>query len=377
MTARRSNARADARAEITTVRAPVSLWLGLLITAVVLAVLPLPSWTVDQVYSRNVYATLQSGLTTFSNVFPLALLDVMILGAVLLFLRRVLRLLGGVRKAGVIAIVWEGVCRLVRAGSLLAIIFLLFWGFNYRRVPLEEALKISATRPTVSDLQVAIADANTLAQRSRPLPETKRRESYEAIARDLVGPFNLALKRIGEPALIAPGRPKSSLFLTPFFTWSGVTGMVNPFALESIVHPDLLPFERPFVLAHEWAHLAGHADEAEASAVGWLACMQGDRAFGYSASLYLIEEAGAALPPDRWRESYKLLDPGVQADLEAIRKRMEGVRPAVQRVSSRVYDQYLKANRVDDGVKSYSRALSLILGQPFRDAMATYTIRSQ
>jgi hypothetical protein len=93
--------------------------------------------------------------------------------------------------------------------------------------------------------------------------------------------------------------------------------------------------------------------------------------------LYLIEEAGAALPPDRWRESYKLLDPGVQADLEAIRKRMEGVRPAVQRVSSRVYDQYLKANRVDDGVKSYSRALSLILGQPFRDAMATYTIRSQ
>ncbi len=63
--------------------------------------------------------------------------------------------------------------------------------------------------------------------------------------------------------------------LTPFFTWAGVTGMMNPFGLETIVHPDLLPFERPFVLAHEWAHLAGHADEAEASAVGWLACMNG------------------------------------------------------------------------------------------------------
>jgi hypothetical protein len=377
MSASRTAKRSNPQVDITVRREPVFAWLGLVIVAVLLAVLPLPSWTVEQVYSLNVYATLQSGLTTFSNVFPLALLDVMILGAVLLLIRRVLRLLRGVRKVGVLSTAWEGVCRLLRAGAVLAILFLLFWGFNYRRVPLEEALKIPAVRPTVSDLQNVISDANGLAQRSRLLPDTKRRESYEAIAHDLIGPFNLALKRIGRPVLIAPGRPKSSLLLTPFFTWSGVTGMVNPFGLETIVHPDLLPFERPFVLAHEWAHLAGHADEAEASAVGWLACMQGDRAFGYSASLYLIEEAAAALPPDRWRESYRLLDPGVQADLEAIRKRMEGVRPAVQHASSRVYDQYLKANHVDDGVKSYSRALSLILGQPFRDAMATYTVRSQ
>jgi hypothetical protein len=63
--------------------------------------------------------------------------------------------------------------------------------------------------------------------------------------------------------------------------------------------------------------------------------------------------------------------------LEAIRKRMEAARPRVQHAASRVYDQYLKANHVEDGVKSYSRALQLILGQPFRDAMATYTVRSQ
>ena len=44
--------------------------------------------------------------------------------------------------------------------------------------------------------------------------------------------------------------------------------MLNPFGLETIVLPDLLPYERPFVVAHEWAHLAGHADEAEASAIG-------------------------------------------------------------------------------------------------------------
>ena len=54
--------------------------------------------------------------------------------------------------------------------------------------------------------------------------------------------------------------------------------MINPFGLEVLVNPDLLPFERPFVAAHEWAHLAGYADESEASFVGWLTCMRADAA---------------------------------------------------------------------------------------------------
>jgi hypothetical protein len=71
----------------------------------------------------------------------------------------------------------------------------------------------------------------------------------------------------------------------------------------------------------------------------------------------------------------KTLDPGVTADLDAIRKRLEGEKPAVQHAASQVYDRYLRANHVDDGVASYSRALTLILAPAFRDAMATYQIR--
>jgi len=170
--------RRDPRAVVTPIREPVFGWLGLLIAALLLAVLPLPTWTVEQVYSLNVYATFQSGMTTFSNVFPLALLDLMILGAILLFVRRLFRLLRGLPRVGLLSTVWEGVCRLLRAGSVLTILFLLFWGFNYRRVPLEEALKIPPANPSVTELQNVISDANVLAQRSRPLPDLPRRESY-------------------------------------------------------------------------------------------------------------------------------------------------------------------------------------------------------
>jgi hypothetical protein len=267
------------------VREPVTGWLGLFLAAVLLAVLPLPEWTVESAYSRNIYPTLQSALTSFTNLAPLAVLDLLILGAVILVVRRVLRLFGVVRSSGIVMAVWEGLRRALRAASVLTIVFLLFWGFNYRRTPLEEALKIPSAGTSVADLMTAVSDANVLATRLRASADTRTLRSYESISRDLAAPFNVAMKRLGRPALIAPGRPKYSLVLTPFFTWAGINGMIDPFALESIVHPDLLPFERPFVLAHEWSHLEGMADEAEANAAGWLACMNGDASFAYRGSL--------------------------------------------------------------------------------------------
>jgi hypothetical protein len=48
--------------------------------------------------------------------------------------------------------------------------------------------------------------------------------------------------------------------------------------------------------------------------------------------------------------------------------------PDVQRTASRVYDEYLRANRVADGTASYSRALQLILSTKLKDALAGYTI---
>jgi hypothetical protein len=53
---------------------------------------------------------------------------------------------------------------------------------------------------------------------------------------------------------------------------------------------------------------------------------------------------------------------------------MQVQNPAVQRTTTRVYDGYLKANRVQDGAASYGRALMLILSPPFRDAVSTYTL---
>ena len=343
------------------------------VIAVIVSVTPIPAWIVDDFYSRDMYMWLQHVMTTATNILPFALLDLLLIGMITSVLFRAYRLVQVTKQRGIMDALWEAFRRTVRAVSILAILFLWGWGFNYRRVPLHETLAGGVpAKPTVEMLTVALSDAAALAMRLRPVAQPEGR--LHSIALDLREPMNAALRSLNREPLQTPSRPKTSLVLSPFFNWAGITGMMNPLGHESILLPDLLPYERPFVLAHEWAHLAGHADEAEASAIGWLACMKGSPTLGYSASLYLIMETADALPESARDPVLKRLDAGVRTDLDAIFARMRKQRPTVQRTASRVYDEYLRANRVADGTASYGRALQLILSPTFRDALSSYTI---
>jgi hypothetical protein len=351
---------------------PVRGWIVLAIIALLCLAVPLPEQTVETLYARDMYPWLQTGFTSLSNFAPFAVLDVMlVVGAVLLALR-LWRTLIITREQGLFNAAWELLRRGVRAAAILAILFLWAWGFNYRRPALESTVPGADTRPTIEELDKAFTAANVLAARLRPTVAGQPALTDDQLFSELQKPFNTALAHIGRPALSVPGRPKHSVVLTPFFTKAGVDGMLNPLALESIVHRELLRFERPVVLAHEWAHLAGQADEAEASAVGWLACMYGGPSLAYSASLYLINQARAAMPAAMRRVASAKIHPDVRGDLAEIAERLKKEDPRVQRAAFRIYDEYLKANRVEDGQASYGRALTLILTGTFQEPLAGY-----
>ncbi len=55
--------------------------------------------------------------------------------------------------------------------------------------------------------------------------------------------------------------------------------------------------------------------------------------------------------------------------LAAFDQRMRAGEPEVRDASFKVYDEYLKANSVSDGVQSYSRSLQLIALPVFRDQL--------
>ena len=141
----------------------------------------------------------------------------------------------------------------------------------------------------------------------------------------------------------------------PLTEWS------NPFALEVLANPDLLPFERTFVAAHEWAHLAGFADEAEANFVAWLTCVRAGASAQYSGWLSLYWQIGGEADRGRTASVYGTRSPtGPRRDIQAISDRLQRGPAAVPpRASWRVYDGYLRANRVEEGIRSYGQVINL------------------
>jgi hypothetical protein len=363
-----------ARSDPDMTRGPVRGVVILPAAAIACLLAPLAPSAVEAVYSRLVYRGSQEVVTPLTNLAPFAVLDLLIGIAGALVLWRAVRLVGFARREGARAALWQGARRLLRAGAVVVLVFFWLWGFNYRRPSIESALPGgAAAQPASEAIDEAFTLSAQLAAGLRPAAIAESSAGLADVARRLHAPMNEALALLQREPLGQPGRPKHSILLQPFLARAGVDGMINPLGLESILERSLLPIEQPFVLAHEWAHLAGHADEAEASAVGWLACLHGSQLAAYSASLYLIRETHAALPRAARRDAYARLDPGVREDLGRIADRMLAARnPVVERAAFRVYDEYLKANRVEDGTASYGRALTLILSEPLRGRLREY-----
>lgn len=318
-----------------------------------------PSW-VERVYSSGIYPWIQPRLTRATNQVSLPLLDVA--GLALLACAGIwwaVRLRSG-RGFGRTVI---GLA--VDTAAWLALVYLLFlavWGWNYRREPLETRVNFAEER--VSGGQLRLLVGQTVAELNR-LHDRAGGARWPELPQvpDLIGPgFERAARELGIGWTVVPGVPKSSL-LNAFFTRTAVDGMIDPFFLEILINPQILPFERPFVVAHEWGHLAGLADESEASFMAWVACMRGPEPAQYSALVSLYGVMVSALPePDRAQATAGLAD-GPRRDLRAVADRiLRESLPFARRVSAMTYDRFLRANRVRAGIASYGRVVRLILG---------------
>jgi hypothetical protein len=330
------------------------------------AIVPVPPAVVEQYYSNGAFPLLQRAMTAFSNVWSIALIDVaVVVLATWLFFQIVgIFVLKG--RFGWGAAILRTLLSIATVAAIVYLLFVAIWGLNYRRVPIAEKVRFEPDRVT---LAAALALAQTTVDRVNDLHASAHtKENVRSpIDPSLALAFADAERALGVQRLAQPARPKTSM-LDLYFTRAGVAGMTDPFFLETLVASDLLPFERPHVVAHEWAHLAGFNDEGEANFVGWLTCLRAPDAAKYSGWLFLFSEVMAALSPQDQASVMGRLAEGPRADLRAIAERLrQHVRPFVAYAGWRVYDRYLKANRVDAGVRSYGEVVRLVLGVQLGD----------
>jgi len=327
--------------------------------AVAAYLIPLPPAIVERTYSLRVFPSIQSVVTPLSNLTRLALFDLFLIVALAAIAGRCVRDLVARRW-------WTALpriaVRLVVVGSVVYLVFLAMWGLNYRRASMKARVPFDASRITPEAVALLARDTVDRVNADYAAAHAEGWPAAGAIDDALVESFSRASGALGLPPGVVPGRPKRTL-LDLYFRRAGVAGMTDPFFLETLVASDVLPFERPMVVTHEWAHLAGITDEGEANFTGWLACVRGTTAARYSGWLFLYSEVMDALPRDAAREVSAALGTGPRADLAAIRERYQReVSPRISGAGWQVYDQYLKANRVEAGTRSYGEVVQLVLG---------------
>jgi hypothetical protein len=335
-----------------------------IVLALAAAFLPIPSSWIETAYSQRAYLAIQRVVTAGSNEIPVAVTDVLLAGATVALVASVRGAWRRRARLGGRAAIWWSASLGATAAALVYLAFLALWGLNYRREPMVARLDFDRSRVTPESIgslgRLVVARLNEL---DAPVHAAVW-PAWEELPAVLGPSFAAVQRQLAHVGPAVPGVPKWSV-LTFYFERAGVSGMTDPFALEVVVDRSQLGVERPFVAAHEWAHLAGYADESEANFVGWLICFQGPAVAEYSGNLELLMYVLGSMPVDERAATVRALGPGPRRDLAAIARRAQRAWPFLQRPAWWIYDRYLRANRVEQGVRSYSAALQLMAGTRF------------
>lgn len=307
-------------------------------------------------YMRKIYPILATALSSFSGLFPFSLYDLFVGMAVAMLLVLVLMVLFK-KRSRLRSLRW-----LFRFVIILVAWFYFGWGIAYfredfyRRTGTEEAafdkeaLREFAMR-YIRQVNEAYVDCEGL---DRPQARLRVEEGYQDL-KDFL--------RIAYPNGRRSPKP---MMLEPVYTKMGVSGYFGPFFNEIHVNGYSLDMSYPFTLAHEMAHQFGIATESEANLYAFLVCLEsGDATLRYSAFFsslrYLLNDIYRFLPDD-YEKLAASLRPQVRADLERNRNHWLAARDkSLSEAHGRVYDAYLKTNRVSGGVENYSKVTGLLI----------------
>ncbi|MEW6747238.1 MAG: DUF3810 family protein [Planctomycetota bacterium] len=333
------------------------LW-GLL-AAVVAAAHLLPPQSVETLYARTCYPWIAGGLVAASGRLPFSLTEAMLPLILLTLSWRIRQLWRRSRHDPLLARLALAVRPLVSLSLGLYATFLVCWGLNYARPDLEARLALPEGPPQESEVATL---AHELVRRLNERVEASRREPCETAERAASEALRETISKLQSfcPRLPVAAKP---VFPAGLLTTFGFTGVTSPWLLEAHVDGAILAIERPFVAAHEKAHVAGFAPEGDANFVAYLACRASTSPLAaYSADLALLGETLAVLGDETRRGIIAELASAVRDDWRRIRERQRAQRWELgARVNRELYDAYLRTQKVKRGVRDYARVLDLLI----------------
>jgi len=259
--------------------------------------------------------------------------------------------------------------------SLLAFVggvvffFMLLWGLNYGRVPVEDMMELDPHPLDVPALEkelqeetkiiIALRQAIPGAPDTSALTDQHFPADMEQQLRDAVE-TQLALYKY--PTL---GRVRGRLLYPKgIFLRFSSAGLYFPFTGEGHADAGLHPLQLPYVLAHEMAHGYGFGDEGTCNFWAYLACAQIQTPVlaycGHLAHWRTLAVHYRSYKPDEYKCLREALPAGILADISAINRNIMEYPDIMPRLREAAYEAYLKSQGISEGIQNYDRVVMLV-----------------
>ena len=311
-------------------------------------------------YARTVYPPLSAALSTFSSLFPFPLMELLVVSLILwLILYPVWK-----RKKG---IPWRKI--LLREMEMLAWVYVWFymgWGLNYFRYNIYTRLQTPPVAYEEQHFKDFLKDyterLNTTYQADTKIDSEILKEHVQTFYANLPSAYGLSQPKEWQ-------EPKDFIF-TSLYNKVGVLGSMGPFFAEAQLNGDLPEVQHPFTYAHEFSHLLGVSNEAEANYWAYRACTESPSTAlqycGYFGLFpYVLSNASRLLPKEDFQEWVQTIRPEViEQYKEKNRYWQERYSPIIGSIQDFTYNLFLKGNKIASGKKNYAEVIGLLLSLP-------------
>ena len=247
--------------------------------------------------------------------------------------------------------------RTVVGAAAVFLLFVVLWGANYRRASVETQFGLKDVTVTQADLEQLLSYLTSVVQADAAAPRNE-----QTAVKALVASLKQVVFDTTGVVPTLPARVKRTLPGLLILSGSA-SGIASPLTLEPHVDGALPTVGRVAIAAHELAHVAGYAGEADADFVSTLAGLRAADGYArYAVALRVWQSVVVQLPSEAQTAAFAQLPEVARQDLAAMVAPFQRYRPPalVQAWQRRTYDRYLKTQGVAAGVRDYSRSVALL-----------------
>ncbi len=322
-----------------------------------------PDW-VENYYSKGLYPIIAKFFRTLFGWIPFSVGEIIYTAIFLLAIRYLFKNWNRI-KTNKLKFLRDA----LMVFSVFYFTFHVVWGLNYYRIPLSETLAIkdkatfeeikSLTEQLViktNELQFQVtADSSALVQ----LPYTRK----EIIEKTIAG-YGSVDERMPFLEYQNPNIKKSMFSILS--SYMGIGGYLNPFTNEAQVNRKTPLFRFPIISAHEIGHQVGYSAENETNLIGYLVTLKNeDIYFKYSANAYALSYCLNAVhrtDEKAFEQIFAKLNEGTKKNYQELQDFHDAYENPFEPIFKSVFSTFLKANNQEDGIKSYSKVVNLLVG---------------